>query len=344
MFFGCLLIGLFGIYEYQISPVSDSSEKVTLEIPTGTSTKEIGKLLKESGLIRNQDFFVLYVKLNGKSSLKASTYEFSPNMGLEKIVNALVEGNHYNPDNVTITFKEGMNIRQIAILISENTNHTYEEFMAKMTDMEYIDALIDQYWFLTDEIKNEAIYYPLEGYLFPNTYQFQNKDVMIEEIIKTMLDEMDDVLTQDKAKIEKSNFTIHQLLTLASVVELEGVGEEDRDMIAQVFYNRLESGWSLGSDVTACYAFQVDIKNCNDNVDYNKYNPYNTRSSQMAGKLPIGPICNPSLNSILGSISPKDHDYFYFVADKYKKVYFTKTEKEHLAIIQEIKNKGEWPW
>lgn len=344
VFLGVLLISLFGVYQYMVSPVSNSKESIVVEIPSGTSSSEIGKILEDKGLIRNHDLFVLYIKLTKQTSLKASTYEFSPNMGLEKIVKILVEGNSYNPDNVTITFKEGLNMRQIATLISNNTTHTYDDVINKMVDPTFIDSLITEYWFLTDEIKNTNIYYPLEGYLFPDTYQFVNKDVTIEEIVKTMLNKMNDVLEEHKEEIKKSTFSIHQLLTLASVVELEGVGEIDRDMIAQVFYNRLDSGWSLGSDVTACYAFKVEIKDCNDNVDYQKYNPYNTRSSQMAGKLPIGPICNPSKNSILGSISPKEHNYYYFVADKYKKVYFTRNEREHLAKIQEIKNKGEWPW
>ena len=333
-----------GVYQYQISPMSKSSEKVTVEIPSGTGKMEIGEILEENDLIHSKHFFVLYLKLTGNSSLKASVYELDKNMNLKEIVNILTEGNNYNPDNVTITFQEGMNIRQVATLISEKTNHSYEEVMEKMQDESFIDSLIEKYWFLTDEIKNEDIYYPLEGYLFPNTYQFADKDVSIEDIITTMLDEMGDVLKEDEQEIEKSSFSIHQLLTLASIVELEGVSDDDRDMIAQVFYNRLDAGWSLGSDVTACYAFQIDIENCNDNVDYAQYNPYNTRSAAMAGKLPVGPICNPSKNSILGSITPQEHDYYYFVADKYKKVYFTKTEQEHLSVIDEIKSKGEWPW
>lgn len=338
------LVTVGGVYQYQISPMSKTSEKVTVEIPSGTGTIEIGKILKENDLIHSKNFFVLYLKLTGKSNLKASVYELDKNMNLKEIVGILTEGNNYNPDNVTITFQEGMNVRQIATLISEKTSHSYEEVMDKMQDDIFIDSLIEKYWFLTDEIKNEEIYYPLEGYLFPNTYQFASKDVSIEEIITTMLDEMGKVLKEEEQEIKKSSFTIHQLLTLASIVELEGVNDDDRDMIAQVFYNRLDAGWSLGSDVTACYAFQIDIENCNDNVDYAQYNPYNTRSIEMAGKLPVGPICNPSKNSILGSVMPKEHDYYYFVADKYKNVYFTKTEQEHLAVIDEIKSKGDWPW
>lgn len=341
---GLMLLTAF-TWLYLTSPTGKSDKLIVVEIPSGASRKKIGEILKEKKLIRSSNFFYIYINLTGDNNLKASTYEFSKSMGLIEIVNHLVEGNNYNPNNVTITFKEGLNIRQIARLIEEKTNHTYDEVMAKMVDSDFIDSLIKKYWFLTDEIKNENIYYPLEGYLFPDTYQFASKDVTINEIVITMLNQMEKVLNNNKEKIEKNEFSLHELLTLASIVELEGVGEDDRDMIAQVFYNRLNAGWSLGSDVTACYAFKIEIKDCNDNVDYNKYNPYNTRNKTlMAGKLPVGPICNPSSNSILGSISPKNHNYFYFVADKYKKVYFTKNLNEHNKKIQEIKDKGEWPW
>ncbi len=335
---------LFLVYQYQLSPISKNDDAVIVEIPAGTNTEEIGTILSKNHLIRSKNFFVLYLKLNKINTIKASTYELNENMSLPEIVKIISKGNSYNPDAITITFKEGLNVRQIAQLIADTTNHSYEEVMTVMQDGDFIDRMIDEYWFLTDEIKNSDIYYPLEGYLFPNTYQFMNKEVSIEEIITTMLDEMDQVLTEDQKEISKSNLSIHELLTLASIVELEGVGDTDRDMIAGVFYNRLAAGWSLGSDVTACYAFQVNIDECNDDVDYTKYNPYNTRSSAMAGKLPVGPICNPSKNSILGSISPKEHDYYYFVADKYKKVYFTKTEQEHQQKIAEIKKRGDWPW
>ncbi len=340
-----LIISGIGVYQYQLSPVGKKdTEVITVEIPSGSGNKKIGQILKDKGLIRSTGAFLVYIKLNGITNLKASTYDLSLNMSLKEIVAILAKGNTYNPNVVRLTFKEGLNIRQVALEIASKTNHSYDEIISKMQDETFIDTLINKYWFLTDEIKDSDIYYPLEGYLFPDTYEFKNKDVSVGDIITRMLDEMDSVLTEDKKEIDKSSFTIHQLLTLASMVELEGVNDEDRDMIAGVFYNRLNAGWSLGSDVTACYGAKVDIKDCNDSIDYNAYTPYNTRNIQMAGKLPIGPICNPSKNSIIGSISPSKHSYYYFVADKYKRVYFTKTEKEHLAKVQEIKNKGEWPW
>ena len=222
-----------------------------------------------------------------------------------------------NPNAVIITFKEGINMRKIASLIEENTKHKKEEVFNLLKDQNYLNELINTYWFLTDDIKNPSIYYSLEGYLFPNTYEFSSKDVDLKEIFKKMLDNMEEKLEPYKTQIASSNYNIHQLLTLASIVELEAARSDDRNGVAGVFYNRLKAGWSLGSDVTTYYAIQIDMneRDLYQN-ELESYNAYNTRSSQMAGKLPVGPICIPSKESIDAAINPKSHNYFYFVADK----------------------------
>lgn len=341
----CLLFALSGYYMYQMGPVSDSDTVVEVEIPSGTSVKGIGKILEEKKLIHSANFFYFYVKLHGSKGLKASTYELKENMGLLNILEMLEGGNTYNPDVVQVTFKEGLNMRGIGKVLEEKTNISYDEFLSTMKDREYISKFIDEYWFLTDEIMDENIYYPLEGYLFPNTYQFRNKDVTIDEVVRTMLKETDVVLSEYKEEISNHAVSVHDFLTLASVVELEGTTDEFRSGIAQVFYNRLDIDMSLGSDVTTYYAFEVDMNERDlTKKEFDTYNPYNTRGPQMGGKLPIGPVCNPSRASILASIEPDDtkRGYYYFVADKHRQVYFTKTEKEHNKKVQEIKDKGDW--
>ena len=130
---------------------------------------------------------------------------------------------------------------------------------------------------------------------------------------------------------------------MASIVELEGANSNDRYGVAGVFYNRLQNGWALGSDVTTYYAEQIEMSDRDlYQAELDEANDYNTRSNTMAGKLPVGPICNPGIESINAAVEPQKHDYFYFVADKNKKTYFAKTYSEHVTIINKLKKDGLW--
>lgn len=331
------------IYNYELSPVSRDSEKVIVEIKEG-SIYSIGDTLYKEGLIRNTLIFKVYVKVNRVNSLKASTYELDKNMSLKEIIKVLEAGNGYNPDEITIIFKEGLNVRKIAKLVEENTNNSYDDFMKLMNDSDFIDKKIDEYWFLTDSIKNSKIYYPLEGYLFPETYAFLNKDVTVEDIVDTMLKEMGKVLEGYKDRIENSEYNIHELMTLASIVELEGASADDRASVAGVFYNRLHDGWVLGSDVTTYYYLKIDDFKQSLNGNKNLYtcdNAYNTRCTSFVG-LPVGPISNPGKESIDAVINYKKHNYYYFVADCNKKTYLNKDATGHYNTIQKLKNEGNW--
>lgn len=337
-----LALGIY--YKVNMTGTSNSDTKKTVNIEEGT-INDIAKTLKDNNLIKNVSIFKVYIKLTNKSNLKAGTYELSENMGVEKIVKILEEGTKYNPNEISITFKEGINIRKIATLISENTNNSYDDVIKKASDETFINTLIDKYWFLTDDIKNKNIYYSLEGYLFPDTYRFNNREVTTEEIFTKMLDEMDKKLSKYKDKINKSDLSVHEIITLASVVELEGAKATDRKGVAGVFYNRLASSAypTLGSDATTYYASKIDdwsysltYKELNDCK-----NKYNTRCSSNTG-LPIGPICNPGIESIEATINPDKHEYYYFVADCNGKVYLTKNSTEHNNIINKLKKEDNW--
>lgn len=334
-----LIIFVCSYFNYNIAPVSNDSTLKTVVIEEG-GISDIANTLKENNLIRDVTMFKVYIKLTGRSNLKASTYELSENMGVKKIVEILESGNSYNPDEVKITFKEGINVREIANLISENTNNSEEDVYNLLNDNSYLDELIDSYWFITDDIKNNKIYYSLEGYLYPDTYIYTNKDVSVKEIFKKMLDEMNDKLTPYKEQINNNELSIHELLTLASIVELEGASSSDRNGVAGVFYNRLESDMTLGSDVTTYYGLKLDMSERDlTKAELNDCNNYNTRCSTFTG-LPVSPICIPSIESIKAVIDPTNHEYYYFVADKNKKTYFTKTYNEHLSMVSKLKDEG----
>lgn len=334
-----LIIFVCSYFNYQISPVSSNSTLKTVIIEEG-SISDIANTLKENSLIRDVTMFKVYIKLTGKSNLKASTYELSENMGVKKIVEILENGNSYNPDEVKITFKEGINMREIASLISENTSNSEDDVYNLLKDDTYLDELINSYWFITDDIKNNKIYYSLEGYLYPDTYIYTNKNVTVKEIFKKMLDEMNDKLTPYKEEINNSDLSIHEILTLASIVELEGASSSDRNGVAGVFYNRLNSDMTLGSDVTTYYGLKLDMSERDlTKAELNDCNNYNTRCSTFTG-LPVSPICIASIESIEAVLEPTNHDYYYFVADKNKKTYFTKTYDEHLSMVSKLKDEG----
>lgn len=338
-----VLISAFFTYIYLESPVDKNQDTyVQLTVNKGASTKEIAKLLKENTLIKSELLFELLARFN-KNTLKAATYQLQRSMSSKQILDILTDGNIYDPDIIRITFLEGNNITQYAQTIAAKTDHTYDEVIKVMNDKEYLKTLISKYWFLTDEILNPNIYYPLEGYLSPNTYEFQNKQVAIEKIIETMLSQTDVELEPYKDKITGEN-TVHKFLTMASVVELEGIKPEDRKMIVGVFNNRINLGMNMGSDVTTYYALQKSMTADLTVDEFQTKNLYNTRAANMGGKLPIGPICNPSTSSIEASFQPEDNDYLFFVADKNGKVYYNKTEQEHFQTISEIKEAGDWIW
>ncbi|MDE6292267.1 MAG: endolytic transglycosylase MltG, partial [Bacilli bacterium] len=185
---------------------------------------------------------------------------------------------------------------------------------------------------------------PLEGYLFPDTYSFK-KDATIEDILETLVRELGNKLEIYKNDIEVSDYSIHGLLTLASMVELEAVSAEDRANVSRVFINRLDKKIPLGSDVTAYYAHkkEMTVSNQLSKVELDACNAYNTRGTCAINGLPVGPICSSSYSSITAAINPAENDYLFFVADIKNKVYFSMTNDEQLKKINELKKQKLWP-
>ena len=335
--------GIFGSYKYLSKPVSNNTEEKKIEIPLGTGTEKIAQILKENNLIRNELVFKIYVKKNNISNFQAGTYYLSESMTLEDITTVLQTGKMYDKNEIKITYLEGKPMWYLTETIAKLTNNTEQDVYKVLSDEEYIDKLISKYWFLTNDIKNKNIYYPLEGYLFPDTYAISNKDATVEEILEKMLDKMEEVLDSYKTEIQKSDYSIHEILTIASIIETESMRDEDRKNISSVIYNRLDAGMSIGSDVTTYYGLKI---NMGDRALYqseiDRYNPYNTRGPQMEGKLPVGPISSVGKNSIEAAISPNNTEYLYFAADKTGKTYFTRTYSEHTQLVTELQQSGTW--
>ena len=341
-----IIIGVFAWYNGSLKPVSkvaiEENKLIRVEIEKGLGTNQIAKVLEKNDVIKSATAMKIFVALNDIKGLQAGVYDLNNSEDLETILTRIVNG-EVASDEVKITFIEGKNIRWIAKTIAKHTNNSEADVFNLLENEEYIDELINKYWFLTDEIKDDRIYYPLEGYLLPDTYIFENKDVSVKTIFNVILNFTDKFLTEYKDAFANNSMSVHQLLTMASLAELEGKSLEDRKEIIGVFYNRIVERMSLGSDVTTYYAFKVDMGDRDLTVkELNTDNPYNTRGPNMAGKIPVGPICNPSKEAIDATLNYTPTDAFYFVADKNGDVYFTKNNNEHVRMIQKLKREGKW--
>ena len=331
-----------GLCIYLISPVSMKNDKVIFDVKPGESTIGIINDLKKDNLIKSRKFAVLFIKVNKIDTIKAGSYELNRNMSLRKIFSIITNSKNIKEETITLTFHEGKNMRGVVKIITENTKISENDIYNTLADKKYLNSLKDEYWFITDDVLNDNIYYSLEGYLYPDTYEF-NKDVTIKQIFKKMLDREDEILGKYKTAIDNSNIGIHKAITLASIAELEGKTLEDRKNIVGVFYNRISNSLPLGSDVTTYYGAKVDMGDRDlYQAEIDSANAYNTRPMSSVGKLPIGPICNPSESAINAALNYTKNDYFYFVADKNGKVYFSRTDGEHTSTIQKLKDQGLW--
>ena len=328
-------------YSNGLKPILDKDDTVRITIEKGSSVSVISENLQNKGVIKNALIMKLYCKLNNVSNLQAGKYNLNPAEDMPTIISHIVNG-EIATDEIKITFIEGKTIKDFAKQIAKNTKNTEEDVFELLEDEEYLDSLIEKYWFITDEIKNEKIYYPLEGYLLPDTYSFESDEVSVETIFNVMLNYMEKLLEPYKETVTRE-FTVHQMLTLASMAEREAKTLEDRKEVVGVFMHRISIKMSLGSDVTTYYAFGVDMGERDlYKKELNTENPYNTRGPNMEGKIPIGPICNPSKEAIEATIEYTPTDNLYFVADKYGDVYFTKNDTEHVKMIQKLKDDGLW--
>ena len=306
-------------------------EEVIVDIPNGTGGSQIIEILDEQGFIKNKFCAKVHMKLGGYNSLQANSYVFTKNMSLKEILDAINTGDFNYLSKNAITIIEGSTVPMAAEAIAEKMPFTKEEILNKWSDTAYLNTLIDEYWFLTDEILQSGIMFPLEGYIYPETYFVTDKEPTIESITVMFLDKANEELTARKAKIDEYGMSVHELLSLASVVQNESLFEEDIPKIAGVFVNRLEEGMPLQSDITVLYALQekrVDVTYADLEVD----SPYNTY--KYAG-IPIGPVCGVAGYALDATLDYEESNYLYFFATKDGKVLYSKTLAEHEKTVNE---------
>jgi UPF0755 protein len=312
-----------------LEPVDkDSKVQKKVEIPIGSSVTGISQKLEASGIIKNAKVFKYYVKFKNEAGFMAGEYELSPSMEIPEIINRLKTGKVLQQAAFQLTIPEGKQLREIAQTIAKAVNKPEDEVFNQLNDRTFIQTLMGKYPdLLTTDILNPNIKYPLEGYLFPATYPFYKQDPTIEEMVTAMLDQTRKVTAAYLADSSDEELTVHQLLTMSSLIEEEATVKADRKDISSVFYNRIEQGMPLQTDPTVLYA-QGKHKERVLYEDLEVDSPYNTYKHK---GLPPGPIANAGKDSIEAAMNPSDTKYLYFLATKEGDVVFTKTLDEHNA-------------
>ncbi|KAB8127302.1 endolytic transglycosylase MltG [Gracilibacillus oryzae] len=332
-----IVIGGYSAYKYVangLAPVEpDTEEQVQVTIPMGSSTTDIATILEDAGLINNSLIYRFYVKFNNAADFQAGDYTLSPSMTLAEITSQLETGTVHKEAVLRVTVPEGRNIEEIATIYEENAGINREEFLEKMNDQAYIQELMETYPnILTEEILQEDIRYPLEGYLFPATYEFYEEEPTIDTIVTNMLNKSRDILFIYMDQIDSlEQFTIHDIVTFASLVEEEAPSMEDRKRIAGVFYNRMAQDMMLQTDPTVIYAHGEHISRLTYE-DYEIQSPYNTYTVM---GLPVGPIANYGESSLQAVLEPEDSNYLYFLADAEGNVHYSETYEQHQAYEQQ---------
>ncbi|MBY4954846.1 endolytic transglycosylase MltG [Streptococcus suis] len=328
-----------------LEPVNaKATEAIQVEIPEGSSTLEIGKILVDNKLIKNATIFNYYSKIKSYNNFQSGFYNLKQNMSVDDIAKALQESGTPTAQKDAagkILIVEGYTLTQIAQAITDNTKtedkndktpFTTEQFMATVTNQDFINRMVATYpkLFASLPAADSGVIYQLEGYLFPAVYEYSD-ETTIEELVEQMIAAMDNRLQPYYETIAAKNLTVNEVLTLASLVEKEGSTDEDRRNIASVFFNRLNAAMPLQSNIAILYAQgklgQETTLAEDAAIDTSIESPYNIYWTP--GLMP-GPVDSPSLSAIEAVINANTTDYLYFVADVTTgSVYFTNNIDEH---------------
>jgi len=323
-----LAVALAGVAGYQMmkwaeAPVVTEAEhppsKVVV-IPEGSTFQHVAGLLERERLVKSRSAFVLLGKaLEADRKIRPGEYELSPAMAPADILSKLLAGRVVLH---AVTIPEGYTMVQIADVLAQHRITDRAEFLRLAKDKSFIKTL---------GISAET----LEGYLYPDTYRFP-KPVPAKEVIRTMVEQLNQVVTPDwQSRAKDIHLTLHQVLTLASVIEKETGSGEERPQISSVFHNRLQKKIPLQSDPTVIYGLP-DFDGNLHKKDLSHPSPYNTY--RWAG-LPPGPIANPGAQAIRATLYPAVSPYLYFVSKNDGTHQFSATLVEHNKAVEKYQKK-----
>ena len=318
---GVLIVGggLGALYLIPNTFAQDDGTQV-LVIEKGQTGSEIADMLFERGLIRSTQGFKLWLYLSGTNDkLQTGHYQIPNKVTVRELISLLQEG---HVESIRVTIPEGYTVGDIAIVLEKNQIMKAKDFLAEA-------KTFVPYPYMKG---TRPATYPVEGFLFPSTYEIP-VGATPREVIQMMADEMNRYLTPAvKKQIQAQHMSIHDFVTLASIVERESLFDADRPTIAGVFKKRLAHGIPLQSDATISYVLGYAKENVTIG-DTQLQSPYNTYVSK---GLPPGPIANPGKKSLDAVLHSENTDYLYFVADKEGHNHFSKTYEEHLAEVNKI--------
>lgn len=320
-------IGVLLYISKALQPVEPSSDPVVIQVEPGMNSGEIAQLLEDNGLIRSAKIFRLYLSFQDKGNrMQAGKYEMYPGQSLDDIIVQLESGDVIPIEMIRITIPEGFTVKQIAERIGSMDAWDEQTVLQLVSQKDLFDFDI------LDHIPDDpSLLYALEGYLFPETYDFA-PGTTEEEVVRALLE-----MTANKLKLlpegwekrlQELNINFHEMMTIASMIEREVVVDHERPIVAGIIYNRLNAQMRLQIDATVQYALG-EQKEVVYTEDLKVNSPYNTYEHD---GLPPGPIASPSLKSIEAALYPEQTEYYYYVTKKdgSREHYFAKTYAEHL--------------
>ncbi len=329
-----VLVGGFFTWNYikgETQPVDTAqTELVSFEIEQGASVKDVSKALQDEGFIRNSKLFNFYLKFKNVSGFKSGLYHVSKSMTLDEIIAELSgQGKDKDQNATKVLIREGEQLTEIAKEVEKSTKYSAEDFMAKVQDEDFLRYLVQKFpKLLTQSYNGYQVKYVLEGYLYPATYDM-NDSKTLQMLITEMVAKTDEVMSKYYDKILASDYTLQEIMAMASLIEKEGTKLEDRKKISSVFHNRIKENMMLQTDVSVQYALG-EHKEALSLEDLEVDSPYNLYKNYGVGP---GPYNSPSEDAIVAAMEPADTEYLYFLADIHtKEIYYAKTYEEHLEL------------
>ena len=332
-------IAALSVFYYMITPVDKSNNKdISVEIKENYGSAKIAQELKNKGLIKNEEVFKIYSRLSPSTSFYVGNFKLKKSMSLPQIIQELGSKNKANSGN-TFALIEGDSILKIAKNL-EKTKLNKDEFLEKVNDAEFIKKLQKQFpELITNEVFGKDIKYALEGYLYPAIYDLSDNET-VESLITKMVKLTNEKVVPLYQKNNKSwkingqqmQISIHDYITMASILEKESTKSDENKLIASVFLNRLARGMKLQTDPSANYAADK-LTGAPTQAELTLNSPYNT---YVIVGLPPGPISSVGSASYEALNNAENTDYLYFLhATKDGKAYFSKTYLEHEELAKQ---------